>query len=202
MSIIRDIPINHPIHCVYFYYLKFPDSEEQQQGPEIRAYYYFEESEPIRDEVDLRRILKMLGRNAGIKDYAPPPFDANETPWRRRSYLAVLVDGPSHALSDVRDIVINFEDGVEEFSHSFFNARLMEIDMSVDNSGALINVFHCVNLMRHRSGRDMHDGEREPYHLSFRPTGELRLLDDDGGTNQGGPIPPFTDYAVSEEWRG
>lgn len=196
-SVIRDITVTQPIHCIYFYYVKY----NKEERPVVKLYYQADEDTRIRDEVDLRRIIKVLARNAIEGDFAPPPCGDSfgKVPWRRRSYFVLLVEGLDCELSDPSDVSIAFQE-CEEVNHSFFNARLMDIDLSDDNSGAMVTVFHCVNLMRHKTGRDMRGGEREKYLVDILPDSDrrVRFEDDDGGTNQGGPIPPIIDFAARE----
>lgn len=192
-SIIRDIAVNRPIHCIYFYYLKYPEDG----SPQFRVYYQSDETTPIRNEAELKQLIKKLARNAKVGDFVPPHCGTSfrSVPWRRRSYIVIFVDDERHAISDPSDVSIDFEERREEVNHSFFNARVMEIDLSDDESGAMITVFHCHNLMRHKSGREMKDEDfPERYTVVVhRDCDRMLVFDEDGGTNQGGPIPPFID---------
>lgn len=193
-SPIGNRPIIDPIYCVYFYYVKY----DKTKPTEIKLYYYSDDNDRIRDEIDLRQILKKLARNAkvlNVGDFAPPPcgYNFSTVPWRRRSYLAILAEGNDHEFSKASDVDLDYEGKDKKYNHSFFNADLMEIDLSDDNSGYNVSVFYCVNLMRHVSGRDIRDGESEKYSVTLFPgTKKMKCYGrDDGGTNQGGPIPPL-----------
>lgn len=194
-SVIVDRAVNRPIHCIYFYYLKYPTQEEQEADPTITLYYEANDTTPIRTESELHHLIKKLSLNALIGDYAPPPCGSGfgQVPWRRRSYFVLMTNDLEHGFPSPAAVSIDYEGGEDE-NHSFFNARTAEIDLSDNGSGPKVSVFYCVNLMKHVSGRDIADGEHEGYAIAFNPHGDLQLQFDDGGTNQGGPIPPLHGY--------
>jgi hypothetical protein len=191
-SVIIDRPVNRPIHCIYFYYLKYPAPEEQQEDPIITLYYDANDTTPIRTEGELHGLIKKLSRNAVMGDYGPPPCGDGfgQVPWRRRSYFVLMTNDLEHSFPNPAAVSIDYEHGEDE-NHSFFNARTAEIDLSDNNAGAMVSVFYCVNLMKHKSGRDMEDGDRERYAVNFHTRSGRELRFDDGGTNHGGPIPPL-----------
>lgn len=194
-SVILDRAVNQPIHCIYFYHLEYPAQEEQQAGPRITLYYEANDTTPIRNEGELHGLIKKLSRNAVTGDCVPPRCGNGfgQVPWRRRSYFVLMTDDLRHSFPGPTSVAIDYEGGETE-NHSFFNARTAEIDLSDNNSGIKVSVFYCVNLMKHVSGRDMQDGEREGYAITLGTRSGHELRFDDGGTNQGGPIPPLHGY--------
>lgn len=195
MSMIIDREHDH-LHCIYFYYLQYIQEEQDQEPvPNLCVYYHFDEDTPIRDRQDLMRLVRKLGENARAGDFAPPPcgHSFSAVPWRRKCYVVILLDDQVHKFPDPGAFNIDFKDRVEEDNHSFFNARKLDIDLSGNGSGDMVTAVCCVNLMQHKDGRDMEDyDDPEKYRVDLRPDGPvmLRFRDDDGGTNQGGPIPP------------
>jgi hypothetical protein len=193
-SLITDRPLDGPIHTIYFYYLQYPRDGNQQTRPTITVYYQFDETTPIRDEADLRRLIESLTMNARAADFVPPPcgYSFSAVPWRKKSYFVVLLDDPELKFSNEYAVNIDFEERLEEFNHSFFNARKLDIDLP---RGEKITAFCCVNLMQHKEGGDLIDGQSERYRVVLTPVdNQVRRYGkdgDDGGTNQGGPIPPM-----------
>jgi len=193
MGTISEIPISDPLHCIYFYYLQFVEKNKgEDAAPVVTAYYHFDEDTAIKDDQHLEDLVTKLGANARAGDFAPPSCGSgiSAVPWRRKSYLVILLDHPvlkfrdKHALQ----IICKKKPG-EPINHSFFNARKLNIDLPGDGSGAVVTALSCVNLMQHEDGRDLEDNEEEKFAVSVIPGGPLRYRDD-SGTNQGGPIPP------------
>jgi len=187
MSLISDIALRDPLHCIYFYYV-----QQDAAGLGVRVYYHFDEDTPIEDGQALMKLIEKLGANARLGDYAPPPcgHSISSVPWRRKSYLVVLLDDPVLKFPDKDALQITFRgDPHEAVNHSFFNAQKLYVDLPGDHAGQVVTALCCVNLMQHKDGRNMKDeDDPEEYSISVIPGGPLRR--DDGGTNQGGPIPP------------
>ncbi|WP_395614332.1 hypothetical protein [Allosphingosinicella sp.] len=190
-SIIRDRPSVAAIHTIYFYYIYYPLGNPQAD-PVMRVYYQHDHSTPIKDEDDLKGLVSSLAWNARIGDFVPPPCGSSfsSVPWRKRAYIVLMVDDPVHKFSDTDNVTIDFTGFPEEVNHSFFNARLMTIDAG----GEELTAFYCTNLMLNMQDRELQFGEFEKFHFTIRPPKNRALLyRDDGGTNQGGPIPPLID---------
>lgn len=184
MSIIA--PRQHDnLHCVYFYYVKFNGT-----AFEMKSYYYFDEDTPIRNDHDLITIIGKLAINAKRGDFAPPPFGTtiSAAPWRRKSFMVILMDDNQHQFPNEDALIIDCLEVAEEINHSFFNARKLDINLA----GNAVTALCCVNLMQHRDNRNMEDRDPpERYEVKYRPNGPRASgVRDDGGTNQGGPLPP------------
>jgi hypothetical protein len=173
-----------PLYCIYFYYIRYDGG----QGSSMNVYYDFDKHEPIKSKADLVKRATALAENAMKGDFAPPPCGHSfaAVPWRRKSYLVFLLDDPVLNFPGKEALSLEFQDSqAETVNHSFFNADKWDITAM----GRQVTVLSCVDLMQHKSGRPMMDGEVETYTVDLSLS-HNRTVRGDGGTNQGGPIPP------------
>lgn len=192
------VGIGTQIHTIYFYYMTYPEGGDESQ-PVVKVYYHHNPDRPIDPNEQLIGHIKELALNAKVGDFLPPccgqSFSAVR--WRKKSYFVILLDDPVDRFADGNGISIQFTEEQEEgaANHSFFNARALDIELPWGTVTALC----CVNLMQSSHGGDLGDDQIERFNLDIRSNARMLHIDagagfedgDDGGTNQGGPIPPF-----------
>jgi hypothetical protein len=150
-------------------------------------------------------LLRDLTLNARNKDYSPPAIGSfwNDIVWRRRSYVAFVIDEPAFQFRKYKDGGGIFFDPSKQNNHSFFDAKDTDVDVSTAHDGsAKISGVYCINHMKGDDQKwdDLGNGlppgktaaQSYKFSLGYEAVtnpGKIMTFDPDG-TNVGPPPPP------------
>jgi hypothetical protein len=190
----RRLPPNpHPDQlpfCMYYIHATLDGNSVD----DIKHYYHDNGNDPILYN-DTEALVKRLADNASLRDHVPPHHGSGfkNMLWRRRSYLAFVVDHPEYKVWSGKGIEFNNKDGALP-NHTFFDAKDFTVNLKKpDGSTVGRTAFVCINYMIGSNGSKLPDGAREKFSFALL----LRKLDfpepfkyDPGGTNQGPPVDP------------
>ncbi len=188
----------HPF-SMSFYYIKVNADQSWQS-----THYFYDQNTDIEEE-HLDLVLPYLADNAIKGKNIPPKHGENfrEVIWRRKSFIAFVVDSADFKLKDGEEGLI-----VEHQSHpnhTFFDARYIDTGNWEDSAGNLLNNLSCILCINHMKGNKYGQdiGEREEkvyFSLQLESRGAAaqgrglaaEFSIDSGGTNTGPPVsPPF-----------
>jgi hypothetical protein len=177
------------VYAIYFYHVKITGGG----ALDVTAYHHCQYS-PLNRQTLVLAVTEMA-RNARTKDFAWPPCGKgfNAIPRRRKGYFAVVLDDPAEKLAE--DGAIAFYDGSGKPSrHNFSDAFNFEVDVGPPGSpGGRLSAVVCLNRMKSKkSDGDLAKGEAEDFQLELFYGSKKRRGPpyEDGGTNQGPPVPP------------
>jgi hypothetical protein len=177
-------------HCIYFIYVGLDDFKLE----DVKHYFYDNGPTPL-SSADAQARVEQLASNASLNDSVPPQhgYGFKNMVWRRRSYLAFVIDHPEYRTWPGRAIEFNDKDGALP-NHTFFHGR--GFDVSVSRPGGSIeqrSAFMCINYMRDASGAPLPPTSRERFSFALLlKAGNMTepWKYDPGGTNQGPPVDP------------
>ena len=178
-------------HCMHFYYMGFDGAKQ-----DFRHYYHDNGDDPIAYDY-VPTLMGKLARNAVFKDYNPPKHgeDFRDIVWRRRSYVAVLMNSPLYKFWNNAGLhFLDKNNGTENFS--FFDARDFMLDVPAIGGGMVArSAMFCMNHMKKDAiGNNIDSGQSLFYSYEF--VFQLGNMTDQpwrydpGGTNQGPPETP------------
>lgn len=188
-------PYDHPRwgtspRTVYYYHLTPVPTPKLF---DVKAYYFERESRIS----NIRNVIRDLGINARAGDSVPPQCGDNfdSFPWRRKSYIVILIDSPTVRLNRGEAIEFFVRDGSTP-NHSFFDADdFHDINLATSNDTRpyIVSAVCFINHMaRAPDGVDLDPGEDQFFHfrLKYTPPPPGFRWPDSGGTNMGPPVPP------------
>lgn len=195
------MPFRYVPYFIYFYYIKVGGAG----GLDVRHYEYHDG--PFNSQLpwteipfaDVPSIIAQLTQDArdGV---LPSGQNFRNIVWRRRSYLAFVVDDENWEFQTLAQgraaIQFNMAKGSTP-NHSFFDARDIQISVGADQRAAIF----MVNHMRSNANGDELGAVGQPRSQRFEfdlcvdagyATGGERIAItlDPGGTNQGPPAQP------------
>ncbi|MDB5691462.1 MAG: hypothetical protein JWO81_525 [Alphaproteobacteria bacterium] len=177
------------ISSIYCYYLTptGPDSYTKE------LYFWNDEDEITRDFVP--GYLSWMVLNAR-HSYDIPPKVTLPVKWRKKSYIAFIVDDPDWKFADPGIVIYP----TPTPNHAFFEGKtiIVPVDDPDTNYGTQqLSAFFCVNYMsKNDYGDNIDDGVRETFsfHLAFSQTAFDQTrgvrLGGETGTNMGPPVAP------------
>jgi hypothetical protein len=176
-------------HCIYFIYVGLDNFKLE----DVKHYFYDNGPTPL-SFADAQARVEQLASNASMNDSVPPQhgYGFKNMIWRRRSYLAFVIDHPVYTTWPGKAIEFNDkEDAVR--NHTFFNGR--GFDVSVNKPGGTVqrSAFMCINYMRDESGKPLPSDKKERFSFALLlKAGDMNepWKYDPGGTNQGPPVDP------------
>lgn len=187
-------------HCIYFYYWKFKGTV-----PEVTRYDYDNGVTPIPYNL-VEGHIERLARNARAGGNQPDPAAVQDAPWRRKSYIVMVMDDPKwkftrYGPNDEAALAFNPSKGSTD-NHSFFDASDMNVDIKDDGSEYLSAVYFVNHMKKNDQGDDLMyqadgvtgDSQKFVYTLFYDVThgnGSVQQHSHDpDGTNLGPPQPP------------
>lgn len=186
-------------YTIYFYYI----GPNPNGHPDVREYY--RTGRELRHREDVESAVKELTVNARKPrgEQSPPPTNVfwKNMVWKRKSYIAILIDDPLFRFK--RPGVIFDRDYGSLPNHSFYDAWDREIDIPTDDDQPSQCALVCfINHMKDAVGNDL-DEREEHFHFDLYTEPPLRdrsqvlgervvrpRYPDSGGTNMGPPIGP------------
>jgi hypothetical protein len=176
-------PGPRPPDCIYLYYLTpgvFPH-------PTITA-FIDERADPIKPG-KIAGAIRQLARQAWGGDLQSKGAAISAFPWRRRSYLAFVLDDPDHRFES--NLAVMIKGG----SHTFTRHEL--IDFTTPD-GIDMQAIYFRNYMRKKNKQELGQGEREDFKIyielsdaRLQPAIPAEIVNhEDTGQNLGPPIPP------------
>lgn len=173
----------------YFYYVpKGPRTDVKS----IRYDYYSHQGRIKKSE--LKEIIASLTRNARreVKDQGPKPNLCKKEPWRKKSWIILVVDDPEYAFS--KPGVIIRPDSGSDPNYTFYDADRFN-HMSVEEPGSQarsnVSAIYFMNHMKRGWDEiDVEAGQGAFFQFDFLPPLGTPFVPDDGGTNLGPPVPP------------
>jgi hypothetical protein len=177
-------------HCIYFIYVGL----DKFQLEDVKHYFYDNGPTPL-SSAEAQARVEQLASNASINDSVPPQhgYGFKNMIWRRRSYLAFVIDHPVYTTWPGKAIEFNGKDGALR-NHTFFNGR--GFNVSVKRPGGITeqrSAFMCINYMRNASGDPLPADRPEKFSFALLlRAGNMNepWKYDPGGTNQGPPVDP------------
>lgn len=169
-------------HAIYFYYIK-PGA----MGSETKLYFFKDDKNSIIE-------ADVPGR---VKDIIENPRDPKDNSfiWRKKSYLAVVVDDPDWQFAD--EGIKFVQDGHFHKNHTFYHAKHTSITVKPRGEQEReLALLYCINHMK-KSAKDddsIDRGKRQCFRFKVyqKPTPGARSLGpyEADGTNLGPPVPP------------
>jgi len=138
----------------------------------------------------MKRIVADLVENAIEQNESPPPCPPNYN-WRKKSYLAIVVDNDKWEFEPNPTLHFKTNNGGID-NHTFYDADLDSITIFTNSEKEReLKLFYCINHVR--SATDEKDLEKDTshwfefaIHSKGRPIGPYT----GDGTNLGPPVPP------------
>ncbi|PSJ38895.1 hypothetical protein [Allosphingosinicella deserti] len=169
-------------HAAYFFYYR----KGIDNVYDIAPYEYYDIYHPF----DRREIAQKLFLNAAKDERDPPRFSSSHRKMKmeRKSYYIVARDDGA----DFEGEPITFTKiGGRSANYTFKNGEKFSIELILDDRPKKINFACYENHLCKENGEDLEDYAYENFSVQVNFVGgRLRLLEDSGGTNMGGPVPP------------
>lgn len=191
--------------CAYFYYVGRVATDGTVRPAAV--YQYISHQGPI-ERSQLRQLVTQLALNARAPadDQNPKPSTA-WFPWRRKSYIIMLVDDPSFSFD--QDNAIAITERVSGENYTFFDGvDFNDIALPGPADGPAMEYVTAVcftnHMKRSAAGDDLGDDEEQRFTATFSPplsslfvfetavslTDDSVEAEEDHGTNMGPPIGP------------
>ncbi|HEY1607090.1 MAG TPA: hypothetical protein VGF77_15990 [Allosphingosinicella sp.] len=174
--------------CMYFYYVV---STDDGVGYAVKSFYYDNGDIAIPDEWD---VIARLANNARYDSFTPPPFAQtfDAYPWRRKSYLAIVLDDVDWSFVEGGAFEISKKYPISSNNNCFMEAHDRDIDVG---GGRIASAVCCTNYLCDEWGIPLEAGQEEYYsitmQLSKRDKSSLfGVTIDPGGNNLGPPVSP------------
>ena len=168
--------------CIYFYYinpyLRWP----------MRVYYA-----EIPKGKTIKKVVQELADNAVDDEHSPPPcgWSLGDLRWRRRSYLAMVVDDPNERVNPDDPAIFDIARG--QSNHTFLDGEY--VDITAGKSKKALTGFWCINhLKKDEKGGELGDDEKQAFSIAPNSPSARQAMavlgGGDSGTNMGPPVPP------------